>query len=83
MTSVISIEMHYILNGHFRRRIYNPSKVKTRYKFMKNSKMLSDSKIVTYEVWEIKMKDKLKWDYEVYRIEKEKVSFVFFYIVIT
>ncbi len=52
------------------------SKAKVR-KPLTDPEMLSDGKNVIYEAWEIKMKDKLEWDHEEYRTEKEKVSFIF------
>ncbi len=43
----------------------------------KDPEMLSDGKIVTYEAWEVQMKNKLKRDHEEYPTEKEKVAFIF------
>ncbi len=53
------------------------AKPKKHRKPMKNPEMLSDGKIVTFEAWELKMKNKLEHDHEDYGTEEEKIAFIF------
>ncbi len=55
-----------------------PQKPKTkRRKAIADPEIFSDIKTVDYETWEIKMQDKLDYDAEDYRTEKEKIAYIF------